>query len=64
MEDEVKHIYKKVETDNVDNIGTVKQETWADKIDKMDDNSGKINPYHELITSKVEKDDTVISQME
>ena len=30
----------------------------------MDDSNGEINPYHEIITNKVEKDDTIISQME
>ena len=30
----------------------------------MDDANGKINPYHEIITNKAEKDDTIISQME
>ena len=30
----------------------------------MDDNSSKINPYHEIITNKAEKDNTIISQME
>ena len=34
----------------------------AGTLDKIDDTSGKINPYHE-ITNKVEKDDTIISQM-
>ena len=30
----------------------------------MDDTNGEINPYHEIITNKVEKDDIIISQME
>ena len=30
----------------------------------MDDTNGKINPYHEVITNKVAKDDTIISQIE
>ena len=30
----------------------------------MDNTNGKINPYHEIITNKVEKDDAFISQME
>ena len=29
----------------------------------MDDSNGKINPYYEIITNKVEKDDAIISQM-
>ena len=30
----------------------------------MDDTNGKINPYHEIITSKVEKDYIILSQIE
>ena len=37
------------------NEDTVKQEIEADRLDKMGDTNGKINPYHEIITSKVEK---------
>ena len=35
-----------------------------DKLDKMDNKNGKINPYHEMIPNKVEKDNIIISQME
>ena len=55
MEDQAKHVYKKVETENIVNIDTIKQEIEADKLDKVDDNSGEINPYHEIITNNVEK---------
>ena len=63
MEDQVKHIYKKVETENIVNIDKMKQEIEADKLDMMDDNNGKIEPYHEKIANNVEKDDTITSQM-
>ena len=33
-------------------------------VDKIDDTNGKINPYHEIIVNKVERDDTIISQIE
>ena len=33
-------------------------------LDRMDDSNGEINSYHEIITTKAEKDDTIISQME
>ena len=46
------------------NVDTIKQEIEADNLDEMDDNNGEINPHHEIITNKVEKDDTFISQME
>ena len=64
MEDQARHIHKKVETEKIVNVDTMKQEIEVDKLDKMDDNNAKIYPYHEIITNKVQKDDTVISQME
>ena len=63
-EDQAKHIYKKVETENIGNVNTIKQQIEEDKLDKRDDTNGKINPCHEIITNKVEKDDIIISQME
>ena len=36
----------------------------ADKLDKIIDTNGETNPYHEIITNKVEKDDIIISQRE
>ena len=64
MENQAKHIYKKVETEDIVNVDTIKQEIEADKLDKIDDNNCKINPYHEIITNKIERDDAIISQME
>ena len=43
------------------NVDTIKQEIEADKIDNGD---GEINLCHEIITNKVEKVNTIISQME
>ena len=63
-EDQAKHIYKKVESENIVNIDAIKQEIEVDKLDKIDDNSGKINLYHKIITNQVERDDAIISQME
>ena len=30
----------------------------------MDDTSGEINPYHEIVVNKAERDNTILSQME
>ena len=62
-ENQARHIYKKVETGKVINIETIKQEIDLD-IDKMDDTSGKINPYHKIIVYEAERDNTILSQME
>ena len=53
-----------VETEDIVIVDTIKQEIEVDKLDKMDDTNSKINPNHKIITNKVEKDDTIISQME
>ena len=64
MEDQAKYIYEKVETENIVDIDTRKQKIEEDKLKKVDDTNGKINPYHEIITNKIEKDNIIISQME
>ena len=44
MEDQVKYIYKKVETENIVNVDTIKQEIEQDKLKRMYYTSGEINP--------------------
>ena len=65
MEEQARHRYKKVESGNMININTLKQEIeqhW--ELIKLDDTSGDNNPYRELIVNNTEKIDTVLSQME
>ena len=59
-EDQAKHIYKKVESGSVINVDTIKQEIDQD-LNRLDDTSGDINPYQELIVNNVEKVDTILS---
>ena len=63
MDNQARHIYKKVESGSVINIDTIKQEL-EQNIDKIDDTSSKINPYHDFIVNKAGRDNTVISQVE
>ena len=50
---------------DVNNISTMKQEIDQDwELNRLDDTSGDINPYRELIVNNVEKTDTILSQME
>ena len=63
MEDQARYIYKKRDK-NIVNIDTLKQEIEEDKLKRMNDTNGEINPYHKIITDKVEKDDIIISQMD
>ena len=58
---QARYIYKKIESESIVNVDTIKQEIEADTLDR---NNGKINPYHKIITNKVEKDDTILQQME
>ena len=52
-----------MESGSIINIHTINQELGQD-IDKIDDTSGKINPYHDIIVNKAERDNTIISQTE
>ena len=45
---QARHIYKKVESEGVVNIDTIKQEIEEDKLSK-DNIDDKINPYHNII---------------
>ena len=45
METQAECIYKELEAENIANIDTIKQEIEADKLDKMDNTNGKMNPY-------------------
>ena len=56
MEDQAKHVYKTVELGKVINIGTIKQEIDQDQeLNRLDDTSGDINPYRELVVNNAEK---------
>ena len=64
MEDQARHVYKKVESGNIINMNTLKPEIEQDQeLNKLDGTSGDINPYRELIVNNAEKI-TVLSQME
>ena len=63
-QDQARHIYKKVESGNIININTVKHEIEQDwELNKLNDTSGDINPYRELIVNNTEKIETVLFQM-
>ena len=64
-EDHARHVYKNVESGNIININTLKQEIEQDQeLNRLDDTHGDINPYRELIVNNAEKIQTVLSQME
>ena len=49
-----------MDSESIVNIDAIKQEIKADKVDN-DNNAEKdeINPYHKIITNKVEKENTI-----
>ena len=63
IRDQARHVYKKTESGSVINIDTIKQEINQD-VDEIDDTNGEINPYHEIVVNKAERDNTIIWQME
>ena len=62
-EDQAKHVYKKVESGNIININTVKQEI-DQELNRLDDTSGDISPYRGLMVNNTEKVDIILSQIE
>ena len=61
--DQARHIYKKVETEGVVNVGTINQEIVEDKLGRnnIDD---EVNPYHEIITGNIDKENIITLHME
>ena len=60
--DQARHIYNKVQSESIVNIDTVKQEIEADKIGS--NNIDEVNPYHEIITNKIDKENIITLQIE
>ena len=63
--DQARHVYKKVETGEVINVDAVKHEIEQEKqLSRLDDDSGEVNTYRELVVNNAEKIETQKSQME
>ena len=52
---------KKVESESIVNIDTVKQDIEEDKLGSNNKDEDKVNLYHEVITNKVEKGDIIMT---
>ena len=61
---QARHIYKKVESESIVNVDTMKQDMKADKLASNNLDEGKVNPYYEIITNKVEKESIITLKME
>ena len=65
IRDQVRYIYKKVETGGMINIDMVQQEIEQEKqLSRMDNDSGEVNPYRELVVNNAEKVEMPKTQME
>ena len=63
--EQASYIYKKVETGEMINTDVIQQEIEQQKqLGKIDDTSGEINPYKELIVNNAEKIEPLMTQME
>ena len=63
--DQVRYVYKKVETGGMIDTDTVQQEIEQEKqLSRMDDDSGEVNPYRELVVNNAEKVEIPKTQME
>ena len=61
--DQARHIYKKVESEGIGNVATMKQEIEEDKLSK-DNTDNEVNPFQNIIVNKVYKDNPYTSPME
>ena len=63
--DQARHIYKKVKMGGIINVDTVEHEIEQEKqMSQMDDDSGEVNPYRELVINNAEKIEMQKTQME
>ena len=59
--DQARHIYKKLESEDIVNVDTIKQEIEANKLGSNNTNGDETNPYNKIITNKVEKEKIITS---
>ena len=61
-EDQARHIYKKVESESIVNVDTIKQEIEDDKLTR--DKEDEVSPYQKIVVNNIGKDNIPTSQME
>ena len=64
-EKQARHAYKKVESGSIINTDTLQQEIEQEQeLNRIDDTSGDVNLYRELIVNIAEKTEPFLTQME
>ena len=62
--EQMKYIYRKVETGEIINTNMIEQEIEQERqLNKIDDTSRETNPYKELIVNNAEKIEPLMTQM-
>ena len=62
--EQARYIYRKVESGNIIDVNTLEQENEQEQqLSRIDDSSGDVNPYREMIVNNSGKEETVLSQM-
>ena len=65
LREQASYVYKKTELVEIINVDTIQQEIeQEEQLNKIDDMSGKTNPYKELIVNNTEKIEPLMTQME
>ena len=60
--EQMKYIYRKVETGEIINTETIEQEMeQEEQLSKIDDTNGETNPYQELVVNNAEKIETLMT---
>ena len=60
--EQMKYIYRKVETGEIINTETMEQELeQEEQLSKIDDTNGETNPYQELVVNNAEKIETLMT---
>ena len=58
----LRHIYKKVESESVVNVDSIKEEIEDDKLTRYEED--EVNPYQKVTINNIDKDNIPTSQME
>ena len=62
--DQARLVYKKIESEGVVNVDTIKQKIEENKLGRNNIYDDEVNQYHEIITNYIDKENIITSQME
>ena len=62
--DQARHIYKKVESESIIYVDTIKQEIDEGKLGRNNIDDDEVTLYYEIITNNIDEENIITSQME